>query len=98
MKDKPASADTDWILKAMIAVAASDGSLDGHETSLIQQLYLDQSGRALSAEEVARAAQDAAKSDTIAEFAAQHGSKSLGVPPCNYLRLVSGLMGESDRY
>src|SRR5215467_698302 len=41
MKDKPASADTDWILKAMVAVAASDGNLDGHETSLIQQLYLD---------------------------------------------------------
>ena len=70
MKDKPASADTDWILKAMVAVAASDGSLDGDETSLIQQLYLDQSGQALSAEEVTHAVQDAAKSDTIAEFAA----------------------------
>ncbi len=67
--DKPANDGADWILKAMVAVAGSDGQLDERETGLIQQVYLDQSGRSLTADEVARAAA-AAKSDMIAEFAA----------------------------
>jgi len=75
MGDRPASQDTDWILKAMVAVAASDGGLHTHEIGLIQQIYQDQSGRVLSAEEVARAAEALATGDAIAAFAA--ASKTL---------------------
>jgi tellurite resistance protein len=65
-----ANAEADWILKAMVAVAGSDGQIDQRETGLIQQVYRDQSGRSLTADEVARAAEVNAKGDTIAEFAA----------------------------
>jgi tellurite resistance protein len=67
--DKPETDGADWILKAMVAVAGSDGQIDERETGLIQQIYLDQSGLTLTADEVARAA-EAAKGDLIAEFAA----------------------------
>lgn len=60
----------DWILKAMVAVAASDGRLDSREIGLIQQVYQDQSGRTLTADEVARAADANAKGDVLAQFAA----------------------------
>lgn len=60
----------DWILKAMVAVAASDGQLDSREVGLIQQVYQDQTGRALTADDVAKVADANAKGDTIAEFAA----------------------------
>ena len=75
MANRPASGDTDWILKAMVAVAASDGGLDARETGLIQQVYADQSGRALSADQVAEAAEAVVKGNAIAEFAA--ASKAL---------------------
>ena len=42
---------SDWILKAMLAVAAADGRLDSREIGLIQQIYKDQSGQTLTAEE-----------------------------------------------
>ncbi len=67
--DKPEIDGADWILKAMVAVAGSDGQIDERETGLIQQIYQDQSGRTLTADDVARAA-EAAKGDLIAEFAA----------------------------
>jgi tellurite resistance protein len=67
--EKPETDGADWILKAMVAVAGSDGQIDERETDLIQQVYLDQSGRTLTANEVSRAA-EAAKGDLIAEFAA----------------------------
>ena len=67
MADK---SDADWILKAMIMVAASDGGLDARETGLIQQIYQDQSGRAISTDEIAREADALARGDAIAEFAA----------------------------
>ena len=70
MADKPASQDNDFVLKAMIAVAAADGGLDARETGLIQKVYREQSGQALSAEEVAQAADALAKGDTLAAFAA----------------------------
>ena len=70
MADKPANSEADWILKAMVAVAASDGGLDERETGLIQQVYHDQSGRSLTADEVACAAEANAKGDPIAEFGA----------------------------
>ncbi len=69
MADTPTS-DADWILKAMIVVASSDRKLDERETGLIQQVYQDQSGRAISAEEIAREADALAKGDAIAQFAA----------------------------
>jgi uncharacterized membrane protein YebE (DUF533 family) len=68
--DKPANSEADWILKAMIVVASSDGGLDERETSLIQQVYQDQSGRAISADEISREAAMLAKYDAIAQFAA----------------------------
>ena len=70
MGDKPASVDNDWVLTGMIAVAACDGGLDARETTLIQQVYRDHSGQALSADEVARTAEVLAKRDCLAEFAA----------------------------
>jgi tellurite resistance protein len=65
-----ANSEADWILKAMIVVASSDGGLDERETSLIQQVYQDQSGRALSADDINREAAALAKGDAIAQFAA----------------------------
>ena len=62
--------EADWILKAMIMVASSDGGLDERETGLIQQVYQDQSGRAISADEITREADALARGDAIAQFAA----------------------------
>ncbi len=70
MADRAANADADWILKAMVAVAAADGRLDAQEIGLIQQVYKDQSGRTLSADEVASAVEANAKGEVLAEFAA----------------------------
>jgi tellurite resistance protein len=67
--DKPKNDGADWILKAMVAVAGSDGQLDEREIGLIQQVYRDQSGRSLTVHEVERAA-EATKGDLFAEFAA----------------------------
>ena len=47
--------DADLILMAMVAVAAADGALEPLEIGLIQQIYQDQSGRALAGEEIAAA-------------------------------------------
>ncbi|MBE3110656.1 MAG: TerB family tellurite resistance protein [Acidobacteria bacterium] len=57
----------DWILRSMVAMASSDGRLDSREVSLIQRVYLDQSGRSLTAEEVAQAGQENAKSGNMLE-------------------------------
>ena len=73
MADTPVEAD--YILKGMVAVAASDGRLDSREIGLIQQIYKDQSGHSLTADEVARAAEANARGDVIAEFGA--AAKSL---------------------
>jgi uncharacterized membrane protein YebE (DUF533 family) len=67
--DDPTS-EADWILKAMVAVAGADGQIDAREIGLIQQVYKDQSGRSLSAEEVTRAAEANARGDVLAQFAA----------------------------
>lgn len=64
------SGEVDWILKAMVAVAASDGQLDAREVGLIQQVYLDQSGGSLNVEDVTRAVEAHAGGDILAEFAA----------------------------
>ncbi len=73
MAEKPAEAD--FILKAMVAVAASDGRLDTSEVGLIQQIYKDQSGRSLTADEVARVAEANTRGELLTELAA--AAKSL---------------------
>jgi tellurite resistance protein len=65
------------MLKAMVTVAQSDGTLDARETGLIQQIYKDQSGRPLSAEEITEAAAACAKTDIFAAFSP--AAKVLGV-------------------
>jgi len=72
--DKPDSYGANWILKAMIAVAVSDGQLHDREVELIRQIYQDQSGRSVTAEGV-RAVAKATKSDLSSEIAA--AAKSL---------------------
>jgi uncharacterized membrane protein YebE (DUF533 family) len=64
------STHSEWILKAMVAVAASDHRLDSREIGLIQQIYKDQSGQSLTADEIARAADANATGNMLAQFAA----------------------------
>lgn len=64
------STEADWVLKAMVAVAASDGRLDTREVGLVQQVYEDRTGRKLTADEVARAVDANATGDLMAQFAA----------------------------
>lgn len=61
---------SDLIVKAMVAVAASDGHIDTREVALIQQVFETREGRKLSADDIARAADANAKGDVLAEFAA----------------------------
>lgn len=75
MEETLGNSQADWILKAMVAVASSDRRLDTREIGLIQQVYRDQAGRSLTADEVAKAAEANAKGDPFAEFAA--ASKTL---------------------
>jgi tellurite resistance protein len=60
--------EADWILRAMVAVAAADGRLDAREVGLIQKV--DVSGVASAAEIYAT------KGDILAELAAISGSMS----------------------
>jgi len=64
------STEADWVLKAMVAVAASDGRLDSREVGLIQQVYEDRTGRKLTADEVARAVDANTQGDVLAQFGA----------------------------
>ena len=75
MADKPG--DADFILKAMVAVAAADGRLDAREVGLIQKVYQDQTGRPVDVSGVARAAEAyATKRDVLAELSAAAGGMS----------------------
>ena len=75
MADKPG--DADFILKAMVAVAAADGRLDAREVGLIQKVYQDQTGRSVDVSGVARAAEAyATKRDVLAELSAAAGGMS----------------------
>ena len=75
MVDRPT--DADWILKAMVAVAASDGRLDAREVGLIQKVYQDQTGRPVEVSGVARAAEAyATKRDVLVELSAAAGGMS----------------------
>jgi tellurite resistance protein len=72
---KPTEAD--WILKAMVAMAASDGRLDASEIGLIQQIYLDQSGKAVTANEIAGAVDTSRDGNLLAELAAASGTMDI---------------------
>jgi tellurite resistance protein len=73
-----AQSEADWILKAMVAVAAADGRLDSREVGLIQKVYQDQTGRPVDVSGVAGAAQAyATKRDVLAELSAAAGGMSL---------------------
>ena len=75
MVEKPTEAD--WILRAMVAVAAADGRLDAREVGLIQQVYEERTGRPVDVSGVASAAEVyATKRDILAELAAIAGSMS----------------------
>jgi uncharacterized membrane protein YebE (DUF533 family) len=68
--EQAANLRADFILKAMIAVGAADGSLDEKEIGLIQQIYYDQAGRSIAAEEITRAAEANVRESILAELAA----------------------------
>ena len=70
MAEDQMSTDTDWLLKAMVVIAAADGRLDTREVGLIQQVYEKQTGRRLTAVDIAKAAQANAEGDVLAQFAA----------------------------
>ena len=73
-----AQSEADWILKAMVAVAAADGRLDSREVGLIQKVYQDQTGRPVDVSGVAGAVQAyATKRDVLAELSAAAGGMSL---------------------
>ena len=75
MVEKPT--DADWILKAMVAMAAADGRLDAREVELIQKVYQDQTGRSVGVSGVVLAVQAyATKRDVLAELSAAAGSMS----------------------
>ena len=75
MVEKPT--DADWILKAMIAVAAADRRLDARGVGLIQKVYQDQTGRSVDVSGIVLAVQAyATKRDVVAEFSAAAGSMS----------------------
>jgi tellurite resistance protein len=75
LAEKPT--DADWVLKVMVAVAASDARLDAREVRLIQKVYQEQTGRAVDVSGVALAVQTyATKRDVLPELSAAAGSMS----------------------
>lgn len=70
MAEQAANLRADLILKAMIAEAAADGALDEREIGLIQQIYQDQAGKPITADEITRAAEANARSGILAELTA----------------------------
>jgi tellurite resistance protein len=69
--------DADWILRAMVAVAAADGRLDAREVELIQKVYKERTGRSVDVSGVVLAVQTyATQRDVLAELSAVAGSMS----------------------
>jgi uncharacterized membrane protein YebE (DUF533 family) len=67
--------DADWILKAMVALAAADGRLDAREVTLIQKVYQQQTGRSVEVSGVLLAVQAyATRRDVLAELSAAVGT------------------------
>ena len=72
---KPTEAD--WILKAMVAVAAADGRLNAPEVGLIQKVYQELTGRSVDVSGVVLAVQAyATKRDVLVELSVAAGSMS----------------------
>ena len=92
MVEKPTAVD--WVLKAMVAVAAADGRLDAREARLIQKVYQEQTGRTVDISGVALAVQAyATKRDVLAELSVAAGSFNLETKEeilrASYLTLLS---------
>ena len=69
--------EVDWILKAMVAVAAADGRLNAREVGLIQKVYQKQTGHPVDVGGVAMAAETyATKRDVLVELSAVAGGMS----------------------
>jgi uncharacterized membrane protein YebE (DUF533 family) len=67
--------DADWILKAMVALAAADGRLDAREVTLIQKVYQQQTGRSVDVSGVLLAVQAyATRRDVLAELSTAVGT------------------------
>ncbi len=67
-------ADVDWILKAMIAVAAADGRLNAGEVGLIQKVYQERTGRPVDVSGVVFAVQSyARRRDVLDDLSAAAG-------------------------
>ena len=75
MVQKPTEAD--WILKAMVAVAAAEGRQNAPEVGLIQKVYQELTGRSLDVSGVVLAVQAyATKRDVLVELSAAAGTIS----------------------
>jgi tellurite resistance protein len=70
MPEQAANLRAELILKAMIAVGSAHGGLADKEISLIQQVYADQAGRPISAEEITNTAEATSRDGIIAELGA----------------------------
>ena len=79
MAEQKTQQGADFILMAMVAMAAADGKLDDQEIGLIQQIYRDQSGQSLTPEKI-RAVEEANMRDggLLPMLAAAAGSLDTG--------------------
>jgi tellurite resistance protein len=69
--------DADWILRAMIAVAAADDRLNAREVALIQKVYEEHLGRSVDVSGVVLAVQAyATKRDVLQELSAAAATMS----------------------
>jgi uncharacterized membrane protein YebE (DUF533 family) len=84
--------EVDWILKAMVAVAAADGRLHAREVGLIQKVYQKQTGHPVDVGGVAMAAETyAMKRDVLVELSAVAGGMSQETKE-DYPRRLSGAL------
>lgn len=61
---------SDWVLKAMVAMAASDGHLDSREIGHVQRIYEASKGHPLTADAIARSAAENANINIRDDLAA----------------------------
>jgi tellurite resistance protein len=95
--------DADWILKAMVAMAAADGRLDAREVGLIQKIYQDLTSHSVDASGVVLAVQVYATSrDVLRELSAETGSMSRetkvkSIRAAHLTLLANGRIAEEER-
>jgi tellurite resistance protein len=68
--NEPTDLSGDLILKAMIAVAAADGSLAASEAGVIQKIYQDETGKPIGSDEIAKAAEGTGRAMLLADLRA----------------------------